>query len=80
MKNLNWHVIGLMSGTSLDGVDLVYVKFSKKETYTFKILKKEAINYSEKWKNTLQDAFHISGEKLTKLDVDYGRFFGWFDS
>ncbi len=76
MKNLNWHVIGLMSGTSLDGVDLVYVKFSKKETYTFKILKKEAINYSEKWKNTLQDAFHISGEKLTKLDVDYGRFLG----
>jgi len=76
MKNKIWHIIGLMSGTSLDGVDLVYVKFTKEQGYTFKVLKKEAINYSELWKNKLQDAFYYSGEKLTKLDVDYGYFLG----
>lgn len=74
MKNKFWHIIGLMSGTSLDGVDLVYVKFNKKDGYTFEILEKEAVNYSEIWKNKLQEAFHYSGEKLTKLDVDYGKF------
>ncbi|NOQ91524.1 MAG: anhydro-N-acetylmuramic acid kinase [Flavobacteriaceae bacterium] len=76
MKNKIWHIIGLMSGTSLDGVDLVYVKFTKEQDYTFEILEKEAVNYSELWKNKLQEAFHYSGEKLTKLDVDYGDFLG----
>jgi anhydro-N-acetylmuramic acid kinase len=74
MKNKIWHVIGLMSGTSLDGVDLVYVEFIKNEEYTFEILKKESIIYSEKWKNKLQDAFDYSGENLIKLDADYGVF------
>lgn len=74
MKNKIWHVIGLMSGTSLDGIDLVFVKFTKDQAYSFEILKKESINYSEKWKNTLFDAFNYSGEELTKLDVDYGEF------
>ena len=74
MKNKNWHVIGLMSGTSLDGIDLVFAKFTKDQGYSFEILKKESIDYSEKWKNILFDAFNYSGEQLTKLNVDYGEF------
>jgi anhydro-N-acetylmuramic acid kinase len=76
MKNKFWHVIGLMSGTSLDGVDLVYVKFIKGQNYSFEILKRDSINYSEIWKNKLQNAFNSSGENLIKLDVEYGTFLG----
>ena len=76
MKNKIWHVIGVMSGTSLDGVDLVYAKFIKNKTYSFEILKTDTINYSEKWKKSLFEAFNYSGEKLVKLDVDYGKFLG----
>ncbi len=76
MKNKNWYVIGLMSGTSLDGVDLVFAKFTKDQTYSFEILGMESINYSEKWKKTLFDAFNFSGMELTKLNVDYGKFLG----
>lgn len=76
MANKNWHVIGLMSGTSLDGVDLVYAKFTLNQGYTFEILQKKSIVYSEIWKNRLQDAFGYSGEKLTILDADYGKFLG----
>jgi len=36
MKNFN--VIGVMSGTSLDGVDIVYVKFIQNESWSFKII------------------------------------------
>ncbi len=71
-----WHVIGVMSGTSLDGIDLVYVKIEKKKTYSFEILETNTVNYSEKWKKTLFEAFDYSGEKLTKLNVNYGEFLG----
>ena len=71
-----WHVIGAMSGTSLDGIDLVYVKIENRKSYSFKILETNTVNYSEKWKNTLFEAFSYSGEKLTKLDIDYGVFLG----
>ncbi len=71
-----WHVIGVMSGTSLDGIDLAYIKIEKKKSYTFKILETNTVNYSEKWKKSLFEAFNYSGEKLTKLDVDYGNFLG----
>ncbi len=76
MENKNWYVIGVMSGTSLDGVDLVFAKFTRNKAYSFEILQKEAVEYSEIWKKTLYDAFHLSGEKLTKLNVDYGQFLG----
>lgn len=76
MKNKNWYVIGVMSGTSLDGVDLVYVKFTKDISYNFDILEKKSINYSEIWKNTLHDAFNFSEENLAKLHMNYGNFLG----
>ena len=74
MTKTNWLCIGLMSGTSLDGVDLIYVKFSRDKGYKFEILQTESIPYSEKWKNRLQGAFTENGENLTALDVEYGRY------
>ncbi|MCP4883098.1 MAG: anhydro-N-acetylmuramic acid kinase [Flavobacteriales bacterium] len=71
-----WHVIGLMSGTSLDGVDLAYVKISRKRGYHFEILKTKSIDYSEIWKKRLSNAFTYSGEKLIKINSDYGLFLG----
>lgn len=76
MIDKDWFVIGLMSGTSLDGVDLAYVKISRKTRYDFEILQTKSVNYSEIWKNKLQKAFGYSGEKLSKLDADYGIFLG----
>lgn len=76
MTNKNWYVIGLMSGTSLDGVDLAYVKISLNKGYSFEILQTESMNYSEIWKNKLKQAFGYSGHKLTKLHTDYGVFLG----
>ncbi|MGI9532808.1 anhydro-N-acetylmuramic acid kinase [Lutimonas sp.] len=76
MENKKWFVIGLMSGTSLDGLDLVYVKIELNKGYHFEILETEAVNYSDIWKNRLKDAFGFSGEKLTFLDAQYGKFLG----
>ncbi len=70
-------VIGLMSGTSLDGLDLCACEFKNIGTsIEFNIIITETIPYSEEWRKTLNNAVHLSGEKLTKLHHDLGEYFG----
>ena len=69
-------VVGVMSGTSLDGVDLVYVKFSNKKNQAFDILYAQTVGYSKKWKSRLQDAINFSSDDLETLNKDYGSFLG----
>ena len=68
--------IGLMSGTSLDGIDFVYVKFDKNNYTDFKILESKTISYSSDWKERLQKAISFSDEELGSLDIDYGKLLG----
>ena len=65
-----------MSGTSLDGIDIVYVKINYSNNYSFKLLKATTIPYSMAWKSALQGGFNLSGEALTKLNADYGILLG----
>jgi anhydro-N-acetylmuramic acid kinase len=76
MKNTAKYIIGVMSGTSLDGIDIAYVKIINTENYKFEILKATTIPYTKQWKSTLKNGFHLKGEELTKLDADYGIFLG----
>jgi len=71
-----WYAIGLMSGTSLDGIDLVYVKFILDKDYSFEILQAETLNYSEYWKNKLKEAFTKTSENLNDISIEYGQFLG----
>ncbi|MBE7629151.1 anhydro-N-acetylmuramic acid kinase [Tenacibaculum piscium] len=66
-----YFIIGLMSGTSLDGIDLVFVKFDKKNYKDFKILAAETIAYSNAWKGKLQEAISFSKDDLLLLDIEY---------
>ena len=69
--------IGLMSGSSLDGLDLALVKFKEEgEHYDFQILAAETQPYPDFWKTQLSEAFHKQPEELTQLDKDYGRYLG----
>ena len=71
MINKIYSIVGVMSGTSLDGVDLCWVKFSKKENWSFDILAAETHNYTPSIKSRLQSAIALSSEALIKLDRDY---------
>tara|TARA_R110002126_G_scaffold291535_1_gene453462 strand:- start:9638 stop:10696 length:1059 start_codon:yes stop_codon:yes gene_type:complete len=66
--------LGVMSGTSLDGVDVVYVQFDESDYQNFKILHAQTFPYTKAWKALLQKAIHQSAEELKVLDVVYGRF------
>lgn len=69
----NYSVIGVMSGTSLDGVDLTYIKFNNSERWTFEIYQSETVSYSDEWVNKLKNAIHFESEELMLLNLDYTR-------
>lgn len=77
IKN-KYHVLGVMSGTSLDGVDLAEIEFSISETsgWDFVIMKAETISYPSLWKEKLQAAVLFSEEDLKELNENYTRFLG----
>jgi anhydro-N-acetylmuramic acid kinase len=68
--------IGFMSGTSLDGMDLVYVKFRKDNYQYFEIIHAETVKYSSQWRVTLQRSFHFSSHDLDLLNTEYGVYLG----
>ncbi len=63
-----YKVIGVMSGTSLDGVDLACLKFNYSGHWTFVIEQAETISYSEEWVNKLKNAIHFNAEELAVLN------------
>ena len=71
-----YFAIGLMSGTSLDGLDICYAKFQNITNWEFEILKTETIPYYPEWKNLLQNATLLSAEDLLALDKEYGFYLG----
>ena len=69
--------IGLMSGSSLDGLDIALVRFHEEnDKYRFQILAAETLPYSEFWTQQLSEAFHKQPEDLVQLDKDYGKYLG----
>ena len=70
------YVIGMMSGTSLDGLDLAYIKFNTNNLQNFEILTAETIAYNNKWYRDLKTAFETSAVELAHLDARYGIFLG----
>ncbi|GGE37814.1 anhydro-N-acetylmuramic acid kinase [Psychroflexus planctonicus] len=69
-----YHAIGVMSGTSLDGIDFCYVGFSKNTIWKFKIIQAETISYSVNWKQKLQNAHLLGAEELANLNEAYTFF------
>lgn len=67
-----YNVIGVMSGTSLDGVDLAHIHFNViDDKWNYKILECETVSYDENWLNKLKSAINFSSEELDQLNIDY---------
>ena len=74
----NYHAIGLMSGTSLDGLDMVEVTFnySSENQWDFTILNTKTLAYKSELKEQLIQSKQLSGEELMLLNNQLGNFFG----
>jgi anhydro-N-acetylmuramic acid kinase len=75
--NSNYIVTGLMSGTSLDGVDLACCSFALENgTWNYSILAAETIPYPIEWKKRLPELETLSAVEFVKTDVEYGHYLG----
>lgn len=72
MKKKQYNIIGLMSGTSLDGIDLSHIHFYvTDDNWSFEILESETISYNHHWISQLKLAVDFSDNELEKLNQDY---------
>ena len=71
VKN-SYNVIGVMSGTSLDGVDLCLSNFLYKNgKWDFLIKNTLTVPYEKNWVTKLSKSHSLSKKKLIDLDIDY---------
>ena len=72
MHKETYNVIGVMSGTSLDGIDLAHIHFSiTKGIWYYTILETETVSYDIDWLSILKIAVDFSSVELIKLNEDY---------
>lgn len=75
MEKQTYKVIGVMSGTSLDGIDLAEVDFtSGNNEWKFTLGNATTIPYPSEWFSVLNEAVKLSPEALGVLDRNYSLF------
>lgn len=76
-SHIESRVIGLMSGTSLDGLDLCCVDFLYDNgKWSYKTVQADSVQYPSDLKNDLAGAQNMSALEYAKLNSDYGLFLG----
>lgn len=74
---MTYKVIGLMSGSSLDGLDIVFAElvFDGKK-WQYEILVADCLPYSDKWITKLRDAINLNASDYMLLHAAYGHYLG----
>ena len=71
-----YDVIALMSGTSLDGIDICYSSYYYNGFWNYQIHNSQTISYPTHFLNKLKNATSCNSEDLFQLDVDISKLFG----
>lgn len=65
-------VLGIMSGTSLDGIDFCYLDICRNtSSYNYTIINATTYSYSKEWKEVLQTAFSKLKEEVYEINKKY---------
>ena len=76
MDTTTLYTIGLMSGTSLDGLDIAYCRFDYTDKWNFELLASHTYPYPAEWKEKLSRLEQKSAWEYAKANVDLGHYFG----
>lgn len=72
-----YRTVGLMSGSSLDGLDIVFAEFHENAgSWNFEIKAADCYGYSNEWKERLQNATSLPALEYQLLHADYGHYLG----
>jgi len=72
-----YRTIGLMSGSSLDGLDIVFAEFYENAgSWNFEIKAADCYEYSAEWKERLQNATSLTALDYQFLHAEYGHYLG----
>lgn len=72
MQKENYNVLGVMSGTSLDGVDLAHIILQKHDgKWSFELKETVTVAYSQDWVERLKEAVSFTKGELAALNTDY---------
>jgi anhydro-N-acetylmuramic acid kinase len=72
-----YRAIGLMSGSSLDGLDIVFAEINEQAgQWTYEIIEAKCYAYSPEWQNKLRQAIHLNALDYQLLHVAYGHYLG----
>ncbi len=73
----SWRIIGMMSGTSLDGTDIAFCTFTVNHgKWIFKIGPAETIPYDDQWKKMLTMLSNSQASEMGKQHFAYGIYLG----
>ena len=72
-----YQVLGVMSGTSLDGLDMAFCEFVEEQgKWVFEIIAADMVPYASQWVNDLKNAICLDEKGLKVLDIHFGEFIG----
>jgi anhydro-N-acetylmuramic acid kinase len=72
-----YRAIGVMSGSSLDGLDIAFAEFQEnKGTWTYEIKNASCYSYSTEWITKLKLAISLNAMEYQLLHVQYGHYIG----
>ncbi len=74
--NKKYRILGLMSGTSLDGLDLALVEFTVGKSWRFSIIASSTQPYTRTWADRLALAHTLPGVDLIAMHSAYGTYLG----
>ncbi len=74
---MNHFATGVMSGTSLDGMDIAHCCFELRDgKWHYDILAAETIDYSDHWREKLRTAPKLDARTCHALHMEYGHYIG----
>lgn len=74
MEKNEYLVLGIMSGTSLDGLDVALIRFWRNKTWEYEILQAATFPYSKAWEKQLAEAVFYADAELEKLNSEYTNY------